>query len=66
MRAMRRRGILVRHFTGLAGIGDALRITVGAAPAMERVLAALRDATAEPAGEPAAGPLLERLPAGDA
>lgn len=41
--ALRDRGILVRHFTGLPGIGDALRISIADWPVMERVLAALRD-----------------------
>ena len=66
-RALRERGILVRHFTALAGIGDALRITVAAAPAMERVLAALRDAAVEPANERMPERMPERrLPAGGA
>lgn len=43
MRALRDRGILVRHFTGLTGIGDALRISLAEWPAMERVLATLID-----------------------
>ncbi|MEO6446327.1 MAG: histidinol-phosphate transaminase [Gemmatimonadaceae bacterium] len=38
MRALRERGILVRHFVDLPRIGDALRITIGATPVMERVL----------------------------
>jgi histidinol-phosphate aminotransferase len=37
-------GVAVRAFPALAGIGDAVRITVAPAPAMERLLAALRDA----------------------
>ncbi|MBK6487570.1 MAG: histidinol-phosphate aminotransferase family protein [Gemmatimonadetes bacterium] len=41
MRALRDRGILVRHFTGLSGIGDALRISLADWPVMERVHAAL-------------------------
>lgn len=41
MRGLRTRGILVRHFTALPRIGDALRITVGPWPVMQRVLEAL-------------------------
>jgi histidinol-phosphate/aromatic aminotransferase/cobyric acid decarboxylase-like protein len=41
MLALRDRGILVRNFTALPGVGDALRISVADWPAMERVLAAL-------------------------
>lgn len=41
--ALRERGILVRHFVALPGIGDALRISVADWPLMERVLAALLD-----------------------
>jgi len=41
MLALRDRGILVRNFTELPGVGDALRISVADWPAMERVLAAL-------------------------
>lgn len=43
MRALRERGILVRHFHGLAGIGEALRISIADWPVMERVLATLRE-----------------------
>jgi histidinol-phosphate aminotransferase len=38
---MRIRGVAVRAFSGLTGIGDALRITVGPWPMMERCLQAL-------------------------
>ncbi|MEP7382825.1 MAG: histidinol-phosphate transaminase [Gemmatimonadota bacterium] len=41
MRAMRDRGILVRHFSALPGIGDALRISLADWPVMARVLEAL-------------------------
>ncbi len=41
MRAMRERGILVRHFAALPGIGDALRVSLADWPVMERVLEAL-------------------------
>jgi histidinol-phosphate aminotransferase len=41
MRALRERGILVRHFIGLTGIGDALRISLADWPVMQRVLEAL-------------------------
>lgn len=41
MRSLREQGILVRHFVGLPGIGDAVRITVGPWPMMTRVLDAL-------------------------
>lgn len=40
-RALRERGIAVRAFRDLPGIGGALRITVGPWPMMERLLAAL-------------------------
>lgn len=43
MLGLRERGILVRHFTGLPGIGDALRISIADWPSMERVLAALAE-----------------------
>jgi histidinol dehydrogenase len=39
--AMRARGVSVRAFAGLEGIGDALRISVGPWPMMERCLSAL-------------------------
>ncbi|HEX4936116.1 MAG TPA: histidinol-phosphate transaminase [Gemmatimonadaceae bacterium] len=39
--ALRARGILVRHFVALPGIGDALRISIGDGPVMARVLAAV-------------------------
>jgi histidinol-phosphate/aromatic aminotransferase/cobyric acid decarboxylase-like protein len=38
---LRARGIAVRKFTALAGIGDALRITVGPWPMMQALLDAL-------------------------
>jgi len=41
-------GIAVRPFRGLAGIGDAFRITAGPWPVMERVLTALRDDGRDP------------------
>lgn len=41
--ALRDRGILVRHFVGLPGIGDALRISIADWGVMERVLAAVLD-----------------------
>lgn len=40
--ALRARGIVVRAFTALHGVGDALRITVAPWPVLEPVLAALR------------------------
>ena len=43
MRALRKRGILVRHFSALAGIGDALRISIAPPPAMQRVLDAMQE-----------------------
>jgi histidinol-phosphate aminotransferase len=55
MRALRQCGILVRHFTRLAGIGDALRITVGSERTMERVIGALRTASIEPARSHSSG-----------
>ncbi|MBC7896446.1 MAG: histidinol-phosphate aminotransferase family protein [Cytophagaceae bacterium] len=42
--ALRARGILVRHFAELAGIGGALRISMAPRPVMERVLDAMREA----------------------
>jgi histidinol-phosphate aminotransferase len=41
--ALRDRGILVRHFVDLPGIGDALRISIADWGVMERVLAAVLD-----------------------
>jgi histidinol-phosphate aminotransferase len=41
-RALRSRGIVVRAFMALPGVGDALRITVAPWPVLETVLAALR------------------------
>lgn len=41
MVAMRERGILVRHFVALPGIGDALRVSLADWPVMARVLEAL-------------------------
>jgi histidinol-phosphate aminotransferase len=41
MRALRERGILVRHFVGLPGIGDALRISLADWSVMAEVVAAL-------------------------
>lgn len=41
MLAMRERGILVRHFAALPGIGDALRVSLADWPVMARVLEAL-------------------------
>jgi histidinol-phosphate aminotransferase len=45
-REMRERGVAVRAFEALPGVGDALRITAGPAPMMERALAALEEALA--------------------
>jgi histidinol-phosphate aminotransferase len=36
--ALRGQGIIVRQFTGLAGIGDAIRITIGPWPIMEQLM----------------------------
>lgn len=41
MVALRERGILVRHFAALPGIGDALRVSLADWPVMARVLEAL-------------------------
>jgi histidinol-phosphate aminotransferase len=41
---MREHGVSVRAFSGLSGIGDALRISVGPAPWMQACLAALEGA----------------------
>jgi len=41
---MREAGVEVRAFPGLTRVGDAVRITVGPAAAIERVLAALKEA----------------------
>lgn len=43
MRALRARGILVRHFHGLAGVGEAIRISIAEWPVMQRVLAAMKE-----------------------
>jgi histidinol-phosphate aminotransferase len=42
--SLQQKGIAVRPFRALTGIGDAFRITAAPWPVMERVLAALRDA----------------------
>jgi len=42
--AMRARGVAVRPFPGLRGIGEAVRITIGPWPMMERALVALAEA----------------------
>lgn len=42
--SLQRKGIAVRPFRALPGIGDAFRITAAPWPVMERALAALRDA----------------------
>jgi histidinol-phosphate aminotransferase len=42
--ALRRRGVSVRAFRSLAGIGDALRISIGTWPMLEAALAALEEA----------------------
>jgi histidinol-phosphate/aromatic aminotransferase/cobyric acid decarboxylase-like protein len=41
--AMRERGVAVRPFTDLLGVGDALRISVGPWAVLEECLTALRD-----------------------
>jgi histidinol-phosphate aminotransferase len=41
-RELRADGIAVRAFNNLRGIGDAIRVTVGPWPAMERFIASLR------------------------
>jgi histidinol-phosphate aminotransferase len=46
-RRMRARGVAVRPYPGLRGIGDALRITIGPWPTMELALDALLAARAE-------------------
>lgn len=40
---MRARGVAVRPFPGLTGVGDALRITIGPRPMMQRCLDLLRE-----------------------
>jgi histidinol-phosphate aminotransferase len=52
---MRSRGVAVRPYSALRGIGDALRITVGPWPLMERALEALTVARDRVLGEP--GPI---------
>jgi histidinol-phosphate aminotransferase len=42
--ALQTSGLVVRVFRNLPGIGDALRITAGPWPVMERVLAVFRNA----------------------
>jgi histidinol-phosphate aminotransferase len=49
-RVMRARGIAIRPYPGLQGIGDALRITIGPWPVMELALDALSAAHAEVEG----------------
>lgn len=49
MHELRERGILVRHFSALPGIGDALRVSLADWPVMERVLEALVDVVAHDA-----------------
>ena len=49
MRALRARGVGVRPFKGIAGMGEGLRVTVGPMDAMERFLEAL-DGTLEDLG----------------
>jgi histidinol-phosphate aminotransferase len=44
-KSLREKGIAIRPFRDLPGIGDAFRITAGPWPVMERALAALGDAT---------------------
>jgi histidinol-phosphate aminotransferase len=54
--ALARRGVRVRPFARLEGIGDAIRITTGPDPAISALLAALPAALAESApGAPGAG-----------
>jgi histidinol-phosphate aminotransferase len=53
--ALRDRGILVRHFVGLPGIGDALRISIADWPVMQRVLAAMLEVLPHEARPLAAG-----------
>ena len=43
MRALLERGILVRQFHALPGIGDALRISIGQRPVMQCVVGAMED-----------------------
>jgi histidinol-phosphate aminotransferase len=45
-RRLRELGVAVRAFEALPGVGDALRITAGPAPMMDRLLTALEDALA--------------------
>jgi histidinol-phosphate/aromatic aminotransferase/cobyric acid decarboxylase-like protein len=45
-RRLRELGVAARAFEALPAVGDALRITVGPAPMMDRLLAALEDALA--------------------
>jgi histidinol-phosphate/aromatic aminotransferase/cobyric acid decarboxylase-like protein len=55
---MRQRGIAVRPYLALRGIGDTLRITIGPWPVMEMALESLlaaRDAVAHESDSPAAG-----------
>jgi histidinol dehydrogenase len=43
--AMRERGVSVRAFPGLPGLGETVRITVGPWPLLEQAVAALKEAT---------------------
>jgi histidinol-phosphate aminotransferase len=60
-RAMRERGVAVRPFVALPGIGDALRISVGPWPLVETCVRVLGDVLAQRSTAPAEPP---RTPAG--
>lgn len=51
--ALRARGVAVRPFPALPGIGDAIRVTVAPWPLLERFLRALDEALRHSKGEPA-------------
>ncbi len=50
--ALREQGIVVRQFTGLPGIGDAIRITVGPWPVMEQLLSVVEQTVRPPGQRP--------------
>lgn len=51
-RRMRDAGVAIRPFSGLRGIGDAIRISVAPWPLLERCLGALHDALRDGRGDP--------------
>ena len=62
--AMRARGVAVRPFAGLPGVGDALRISIGPWALLERCLEELRRALGQALGRPLEGTARVGEPAG--